>query len=72
MAPASWWRHRHGVPTPTGPLELGYSPEQLDAVNRAAVSLAEEVRAAATADGLTAVVSGCVGPRGDGYDPGTR
>ena len=50
--------------------QLGYSPEQLDAANRAAVALAEEVRAAATADGITAVVSGCVGPRGDGYDPG--
>ena len=49
--------------------QLGYSPEQLDAVNRAAVALAEEVRAAAAADGITAVVSGCVGPRGDGYDP---
>ena len=42
--------------------QLGYSPEQLDAANRAAVSLAEEVRAAAAADGVTAVVSGCVGP----------
>jgi S-methylmethionine-dependent homocysteine/selenocysteine methylase len=50
--------------------QLGYSPEQLDAANRAAVSLAEEVRAVAAADGITAVVSGCVGPRGDGYDPG--
>ncbi len=50
--------------------QLGYSPEQLDAVNRSAVALAEEVRAAAAADGITAVVSGCVGPRGDGYDPG--
>lgn len=39
-------------------------------MNRAAVALAEEVRAAAAADGITAVVSGCVGPRGDGYDPG--
>lgn len=49
---------------------LGYSPERLDEANRAAVELAEEVRAAATADGVTAVVSGCIGPRGDGYDPG--
>ena len=49
---------------------LGYSLEQLDAVNRSAVALAEEVRTAAAADGITAVVSGCVGPRGDGYDPG--
>ena len=49
---------------------LGYSLEQLDAVNRSAVALAEEVRTAAAADGITVVVSGCVGPRGDGYDPG--
>ena len=48
---------------------LGYSLGRLDDVNRAAVALAEEVRAAATADGITAVVSGCIGPRGDGYDP---
>jgi homocysteine S-methyltransferase len=51
--------------------QLGYSPERLDAANRAAVALAEEIRADATADGITAVVSGCIGPRGDGYDPGT-
>jgi S-methylmethionine-dependent homocysteine/selenocysteine methylase len=52
--------------------QLGYAaPDQLDAVNRSAVALAEEVRAAAVADGITAVVSGCVGPRGDGYDAGT-
>lgn len=50
--------------------QLGYSAEQLDAANRAAVALAEQVRAAATADGISAVVSGCVGPRGDGYDAG--
>ena len=49
---------------------LGYSPEHLDAVNRAAVEFAEEIRAAAANGGVTAVVSGCVGPRGDGYDPG--
>lgn len=48
--------------------QLGYSATRLDENNRAAVALAEEVRAAATADGITAVVSGCVGPRGDGYD----
>jgi homocysteine S-methyltransferase len=49
---------------------LGYSLEQLDALNRSAVALAEEVRTAAAADGITVLVSGCVGPRGDGYDPG--
>ncbi len=50
--------------------QLGYQPGQLEDVNRAAVELADEVRATAVADGIPAVVSGCVGPRGDGYDPG--
>jgi homocysteine S-methyltransferase len=50
---------------------LGYSPEQLDGANRVAIALAEEVRAAAVADGVPTVVSGCIGPRGDGYDPGS-
>ena len=50
--------------------KLGYSRERLDAANRGAVELAEEVRAAATADGVPAVVSGCIGPRGDGYTAG--
>jgi S-methylmethionine-dependent homocysteine/selenocysteine methylase len=50
--------------------KLGYSPEALDAANRAAVDFAEEVRTAAEAVGVPAVVSGCIGPRGDGYDPG--
>ncbi|HET6736210.1 homocysteine S-methyltransferase family protein [Mycobacterium sp.] len=55
---------------PDWAFQLGYSLEELEAVNRAAVALAEEVRMAAAGDGITAVVSGCVGPRGDGYDPG--
>lgn len=71
-------RHRVGfvVETPTWranpdwAAQLGYSRERLDELNRAAAQLAEEVRNAATADGITAVVSGQVGPRGDGYDPG--
>ena len=70
-------KHRAGfvVETPTWRAnpdwarQLGYSPDRLDAVNRAAVDLAEEVRAAALGDGLTVVISGCIGPRGDGYDP---
>jgi homocysteine S-methyltransferase len=51
--------------------QLGYSHEQLDDANRAAIALAEEVRAAAVAAGVPTVVSGCIGPRGDGYDPGS-
>jgi len=51
---------------------LGYSGRQLDAVNRDAVALAEEIRASAAARGVPTVVSGTVGPRGDGYVPGDR
>ena len=51
---------------------LGWSPARLDEVNREAVALAEEVRAAAAARGVPAVVSGTIGPRGDGYVPGAR
>ena len=43
---------------------LGYSPEELDDANRKAVDLVAGLRETSTASIL---VSGCVGPRGDGY-----
>jgi S-methylmethionine-dependent homocysteine/selenocysteine methylase len=46
---------------------LGVSPEKLDALNRKAISLMEELREGL--DGSAAVISGCVGPEGDGYSP---
>ena len=42
---------------------LGYPPEQLDDVNRRAVGLLDELRG----DDANVLISGCVGPRGDGY-----
>jgi hypothetical protein len=45
---------------------LGYSPEQLDDVNRRAVGLLDELRG----DAAKVMISGCVGPRGDGYVAG--
>jgi S-methylmethionine-dependent homocysteine/selenocysteine methylase len=48
---------------------LGYSPEDLDDANRAAVALAEEIRAVGEDERTPIVVNGVVGPRGDGYDP---
>jgi S-methylmethionine-dependent homocysteine/selenocysteine methylase len=51
---------------------LGYSLDDLDAANRSAVALAEEIRASAQAQGTSIVINGVVGPRGDGYDPGAR
>ncbi|SLN69992.1 homocysteine methyltransferase [Roseovarius albus] len=46
----------------------GYSVEAMADANRAAIKLIEEVREEFPE--LKAVISGCVGPRGDGYDPG--
>jgi S-methylmethionine-dependent homocysteine/selenocysteine methylase len=48
---------------------LGYSPDELDDANRAAVALAEEIRAVGEDERTPIVVNGVVGPRGDGYDP---
>ena len=50
---------------------LGYSPARLEAANRRAVELAEEVRAAPANRDVAIVVNGAIGPRGDGYDPQT-
>ena len=55
---------------PDWALQLGYSLDDLDAANRAAVALAEEIRAAGPANGAPIVINGVIGPRGDGYDPG--
>ena len=45
--------------------KLGYSLERLEEANREAVRFMGELR-----DGADVLVSGCVGPRGDGYVPG--
>jgi S-methylmethionine-dependent homocysteine/selenocysteine methylase len=48
---------------------LGYSREALDGANHAAIELLAQLRADyATADSPV-VLSGCLGPRGDGYQP---
>lgn len=48
-------------------VRLGYDSAALDRVNREAVALLRGI--ADEVDGLELVVSGSVGPRGDGYDP---
>jgi S-methylmethionine-dependent homocysteine/selenocysteine methylase len=48
--------------------KLGYSRDAIAAVNRDAIALMHELRA--RHDTTPIVVSGCIGPRGDGYDPG--
>jgi homocysteine S-methyltransferase len=48
--------------------EIGYSTAEVDRANRAAIALMEELRDEA-GDGAAIVISGCVGPQGDGYSP---
>ncbi len=49
--------------------KLGYSSDGLAAANRLAITMLEDVRKAYEDDATTIVISGCVGPRGDGYNP---
>jgi S-methylmethionine-dependent homocysteine/selenocysteine methylase len=48
---------------------LGYSPEALDAANTAGIALLREIRDAGETAASPMVLSGCLGPRGDGYAP---
>ncbi len=50
--------------------KLGYSREALAEVNRKSVRLLEEIRDEFETSHTPIVISGCVGPRGDGYVPG--
>ena len=49
--------------------QLGYSTEDLDEINREAIALLQSMRAEHQTGRTPLVVSGCVGPRGDGYSP---
>jgi S-methylmethionine-dependent homocysteine/selenocysteine methylase len=40
-------------------------------INRDSIAFLEDLRAEHETDATPMVISGCVGPRGDGYDPGT-
>ena len=46
---------------------LGHSPAQLAQLNRRAVELLEGLRDEYETDSTPIVISGCIGPRGDGY-----
>jgi S-methylmethionine-dependent homocysteine/selenocysteine methylase len=48
---------------------LGYSQADLDRVNREAIDLLHDLRRDLETDRSRMVISGCVGPRGDGYRP---
>lgn len=50
--------------------KLGYSKEALAAANEEAVEILGELRADYATGPTPMVISGAIGPRGDGYDPG--
>ncbi|MEQ8267877.1 MAG: homocysteine S-methyltransferase family protein [Parvibaculum sp.] len=50
--------------------KLGYTAEALAGANRKAIALLRELKAEFETRRSPMVISGCVGPRGDGYDPG--
>jgi S-methylmethionine-dependent homocysteine/selenocysteine methylase len=55
--------------SPRWAAELGYDAEQLDGLNRKAIALLEEIRAEHEASAAPLVISGCIGPHDDGYNP---
>jgi S-methylmethionine-dependent homocysteine/selenocysteine methylase len=50
---------------------LGYGQDDLDEANRKAIALLHELREEFETPESPMVISGNIGPRGDGYDPGT-
>lgn len=48
---------------------LGYSDAALTEINRDAIALMHELREAHETEDTPVVISGCIGPRGDGYVP---
>ncbi len=50
--------------------KLGYSAEDIAAINADAIDLMHDLREAYETPASPMVVSGCIGPRGDGYVPG--
>ena len=52
--------------------KLGYSPKALATVNRLAIDFMCELRDKFENQSTPIVVSGCMGPRGDGYQPGDQ
>ncbi len=52
--------------------KIGESPESLDYLNRKSVLLLEHIRDELATEEAPVVISGCLGPRGDGYNPSRR
>jgi homocysteine S-methyltransferase len=51
--------------------KIGYGRNTLADLNCAAINLMRQIRDVHETEHMSVVISGCIGPRGDGYDPGT-
>jgi homocysteine S-methyltransferase len=67
IAEAPTWRAN-----PDWGRKLGYDRRALDALNRDAITLLEDLRDRDGRGPEDYVISGCIGPRGDGYDPSAK
>lgn len=54
---------------PSWGMKLGYSDEALAEMNHKAINLLQEIREEYENGETKIVISGCIGPRGDGYNP---
>ena len=55
--------------SPRWAAELGISESELDDLNRRAIGLMEEIRERYESAATPVVISGCIGPQDDGYNP---
>ena len=69
VEPGSCSRARHGARARTGRRRSATRPTSSTGMNRKAIGLMEELREAYRDRVSPIVISGCVGPHGDGYDP---
>lgn len=56
--------------SPDWAAKIGYTPGELETANRLAIRLMHELRAEFETGRCPMVISGCIGPRGDGYIAG--
>ncbi|MGH7456549.1 MAG: homocysteine S-methyltransferase family protein, partial [bacterium] len=50
-------------------MKLGYADDAVAEVNRQSIALLQDIRSEFENDKTPMVISGCIGPRGDGYTP---
>jgi S-methylmethionine-dependent homocysteine/selenocysteine methylase len=55
--------------SPRWATEIGYSEQELDDMNRRAIGVMEELRDSYDDSEAPIVISGCIGPQDDGYNP---